>query len=89
MSRGPGIVQRKLLSLMAKNRHGAWNTRKLRGLVYDDTTLSERAKLISINRALNSMTLPDGWRYEQRGTRYHYLYNANSEKSRRELPDGG
>jgi hypothetical protein len=100
MSRGPGIVQRKLLSLMAENRHGAWNTPQLSDLVYGKSRVQvvgipgpyidrwPRARLIAINRALNSMTLPDGWRYEQCGTRYHYLYNAKSKKSRRAAGTG-
>ena len=85
MSKGPGIVQRKLLNLMAENRHGAWSTRSLCAHVFGKET---RAHRLSIGRALARLELPKGWRYEQCGTRFHYLYNAKSDKSRRAAGDG-
>ena len=80
VSKGPGIVQRKLLSLMAENRQGAWSTRSLCAHVFGEETRGHR---LSIGRALARLELPEGWRYEQCGTRFHYLYNAKSDKSRR------
>jgi hypothetical protein len=95
MSRGAGIIQRKLLDLMAENPDGRWNTRELCKLVYgvyetrktwqgnpranaQGEINTAGAKSAAISRALRTMMLPDGWRYDQCGTRLHFLYRTDA-----------
>jgi hypothetical protein len=64
MSRGHGLVQRKILELIAAEPNGAWSLDNLCGIVYPPaikTRAMAKAQLVAIGRALKRLQLPGTW----------------------------
>ena len=83
MSRGLGRIQQAIRALIESNQDGAWSMPQLCKLVYPDCTI-EKQHRVAIGRALNKMTLPDGWAWKRTGgldLRARVLFNEYSDES--------
>jgi hypothetical protein len=78
MSRGRGRIQQAILDLIKGNEHNAWSLAELCRLIYPEG--HEKKHRVAVGRALNRMTLPDGWQWCWGGTR-RFLFNAYSDES--------
>jgi hypothetical protein len=82
MSRGHGRIQQAILDLIEGNEHDAWSLAELCRLIYPEVKYNwhEKKHRAAVGRALNRMTLPDGWQWCWGGTK-RFLFNAYSDES--------
>jgi hypothetical protein len=77
MSRGPGVVQRKILAL-TKAQPGPWTVEEVRALVYPGDLEPSRSQTNAVSRALK-MPLPGKWKVGYvEGDRRRWLYDAGN-----------
>lgn len=83
MSRGPGHIQRSILSLIDSDHDGAWTVGDICRHVYAGANRVEKKHRVAVARALRTVALPERWHVSplsRLGGEY-MIYNSCSEES--------